>query len=188
MPSLVVSDHLSASPELMDSKKLKKSKKIDSMDLDAVAQSIEEQKSEKKKKKKEKKQQLESSDDDPVSSEKKKTEKKRKASDEEEGSDSGSEGRENKKEMSNGSSLKKVKLMDKKDEDDNPNAVSRFRISEAVKEKLKSKGIEALFPIQAMTFDMILDGSDMVGRARTGQVMKCRSFLLIRLVNFLKTH
>ncbi|KAH9647412.1 DEAD-box ATP-dependent RNA helicase 7 [Citrus sinensis] len=54
-------------------------------------------------------------------------------------------------------------------ESEHPNAVSRFRISVPLREKLKSKGIESLFPIQAMTFDMVLDGSDLVGRARTGQ-------------------
>eukprot|EP00268_Persea_americana_P040957 TRINITY_DN4077_c0_g1_i3.p1 TRINITY_DN4077_c0_g1~~TRINITY_DN4077_c0_g1_i3.p1 ORF type:complete len:383 (+),score=72.11 TRINITY_DN4077_c0_g1_i3:116-1264(+) len=50
-----------------------------------------------------------------------------------------------------------------------PNAVSNFRISAPLREKLKSKGIESLFPIQAMTFDIVLNGSDLVGRARTGQ-------------------
>lgn len=50
----------------------------------------------------------------------------------------------------------------------NPNAVSKFRISKVLREKLKSRGIESLFPIQAKTFDIILDGSDLVGRARTG--------------------
>ncbi|CAN0891610.1 DEAD-box ATP-dependent RNA helicase 7 [Linum grandiflorum] len=50
-----------------------------------------------------------------------------------------------------------------------PNAVDNFRISEPLKQKLKSRGIEALFPIQAMTFTDILDGCDLVGRARTGQ-------------------
>ncbi|PNX92995.1 DEAD-box ATP-dependent RNA helicase 7-like protein [Trifolium pratense] len=52
---------------------------------------------------------------------------------------------------------------------DDPNAVSNFRISEPLKMKLKENGIEALFPIQAMTFNTILDGADLVGRARTGQ-------------------
>lgn len=52
---------------------------------------------------------------------------------------------------------------------EDPNAVSNFRISEPLRLKLKEKGIESLFPIQAMTFDIILDGSDLVGRARTGQ-------------------
>ncbi|XP_057446360.1 DEAD-box ATP-dependent RNA helicase 7-like [Lotus japonicus] len=58
-------------------------------------------------------------------------------------------------------------VVEKKKED--PNAVSRFRISEPLRAILKQKGIESLFPIQAMTFDTILDGADMVGRARTGQ-------------------
>ncbi|XP_038686213.1 DEAD-box ATP-dependent RNA helicase 7-like isoform X1 [Tripterygium wilfordii] len=52
---------------------------------------------------------------------------------------------------------------------ENPNAVSKFRIAKPLREKLKEKGIESLFPIQATTFDMIVDGSDLVGRARTGQ-------------------
>lgn len=56
------------------------------------------------------------------------------------------------------------------EEKEDPNAVSKFRISEPLREKLKEKGIESLFPIQSMTFDTILDGSDLVGRARTGQV------------------
>ncbi|CAL5082428.1 unnamed protein product [Urochloa decumbens] len=50
-----------------------------------------------------------------------------------------------------------------------PNALTNFRISEPLKQRLKSKGIKALFPIQATTFDLVLDGSDLVGRARTGQ-------------------
>lgn len=69
---------------------------------------------------------------------------------------------------------KKAKLSSESDEEtvkeENPNAVSNFRISEKLRDKLKEKGIESLFPIQAMTFDTILDGSDLVGRARTGQV------------------
>ena len=70
---------------------------------------------------------------------------------------------------------KKAKVEDGEEEEvksveEDPNAVSRFRISAPLKAKLKEKGIEALFPIQAMTFDTILDGSDLVGRARTGQV------------------
>ncbi|XVF53997.1 hypothetical protein PTKIN_Ptkin05aG0146100 [Pterospermum kingtungense] len=68
---------------------------------------------------------------------------------------------------------KKTKVEEEEAEDEgkseDPNSISRFRISEAVREKLKSKGIESLFPIQAMTFDIILDGTDLVGRARTGQ-------------------
>lgn len=72
-------------------------------------------------------------------------------------------------------SSKKVKVVDSEDDDvekeaENPNAVTRFRISEPLKAKLKEKGISSLFPIQAMTFDTVYDGSDLVGRARTGQV------------------
>ncbi|KAK6936361.1 GUCT protein [Dillenia turbinata] len=52
---------------------------------------------------------------------------------------------------------------------ENPNSLSNFRISEKLKNKLNERGIKALFPIQALTFDTILDGSDLIGRARTGQ-------------------
>ncbi|MBA0718988.1 hypothetical protein Golax_006698, partial [Gossypium laxum] len=72
-----------------------------------------------------------------------------------------------KKKKKNKEKLEKDDKDEGKSED--PNLVSRFRISEAVRKKLKSKGIESLFPIQALTFDVILDGTDLVGRARTGQ-------------------
>ncbi|KAI3704909.1 hypothetical protein L1987_75138 [Smallanthus sonchifolius] len=52
---------------------------------------------------------------------------------------------------------------------DDPNSVSNFRISEPLKNALKAKGIEALFPIQARTFDSIFDGLDLIGKAKTGQ-------------------
>lgn len=66
-----------------------------------------------------------------------------------------------------------------------PNAVSNFRISEPLRAKLKSKGIESLFPIQAMTFEIVLNGSDLVGRARTGQVLECLAWnLLVFRLNF----
>ncbi|KAJ1290464.1 hypothetical protein BS78_02G245700 [Paspalum vaginatum] len=55
------------------------------------------------------------------------------------------------------------------DDPADPNALTNFRISEPLRQRLRSKGIKALFPIQAMTFDLVLDGSDLVGRARTGQ-------------------
>lgn len=146
---------------------------------------------EEKKIKKKKHKKLESDDreidiSDGAGSEKRKSKKKRKASDEET-SETSSDGSDpvldRKVAVVNGSALKKSKLM-KGDEDGeviasreeagaanpNPNAVSKFRISKVLREKLKSKGIESLFPIQAMTFDLILDGADLVGRARTGQV------------------
>lgn len=55
-------------------------------------------------------------------------------------------------------------------EEENP--VSQFRISQPLRAKLKERGIEPLSPIQAMIFDTILDGSDLVGQARTGQVLE----------------
>lgn len=51
----------------------------------------------------------------------------------------------------------------------NPYAVTNFRISDVLVHQLKSKGIDTLFPIQALTFDTIFEGNDLVGRARTGQ-------------------
>ncbi|DAZ96216.1 TPA: hypothetical protein N0F65_012578 [Lagenidium giganteum] len=50
---------------------------------------------------------------------------------------------------------------------ENP-SLDQFRISEQTKAALRKRGINALFPIQAMTFDKILDGKDLMGRARTG--------------------
>jgi ATP-dependent RNA helicase DDX21 len=46
--------------------------------------------------------------------------------------------------------------------------VSNFRISQSTVDALEKRGIKSLFPIQAATFDAILDGKDMLGRARTG--------------------
>ncbi|XP_038876470.1 DEAD-box ATP-dependent RNA helicase 7 [Benincasa hispida] len=72
-------------------------------------------------------------------------------------------------------SSKKVKVVESEEDDvekepeEDPNAVTRFRISEPLRARLKEKGISSLFPIQAMTFDTVYDGSDLVGRARTGQ-------------------
>lgn len=51
----------------------------------------------------------------------------------------------------------------------NPYALTNFRISDVLVQQLKAKGIESLFPIQALTFDTIYEGNDLVGRARTGQ-------------------
>ncbi|KAI5670176.1 hypothetical protein M9H77_10540 [Catharanthus roseus] len=71
---------------------------------------------------------------------------------------------------------KKAKLMDVSDdnneeekEEEHLYALEKFRLSEKLRDALKEKGITYLFPIQAMTFNTILDGFDMVGRARTGQ-------------------
>eukprot|EP00246_Nothoceros_aenigmaticus_P017832 TRINITY_DN8982_c0_g1_i1.p1 TRINITY_DN8982_c0_g1~~TRINITY_DN8982_c0_g1_i1.p1 ORF type:complete len:700 (+),score=170.49 TRINITY_DN8982_c0_g1_i1:213-2312(+) len=55
------------------------------------------------------------------------------------------------------------------EEEINPMAVSNFKISEALRLKLKDRNIEALFPIQAQTYNIVIGGEDLVGRARTGQ-------------------
>jgi hypothetical protein len=47
-----------------------------------------------------------------------------------------------------------------------PAHVDNFPLSPAVKAVLLGKGIEALFPIQAMCLQHVLDSSDVVGRAR----------------------
>ncbi|ESQ31709.1 hypothetical protein EUTSA_v10003756mg [Eutrema salsugineum] len=157
MPSLALSD-------MKEEKKMKKK-----IALEATPEQ------DSKKGKKEAKLKLSDSDGDESEKKKsKKKEKKRKAADvdESEGakSDSSSELVEPETSKSEKKkSSKKVKLGVEDVEVDNPNAVSRFRISAPLREKLKQKGIEALFPIQAMTFDMVLDGADLVGRARTGQ-------------------
>ncbi|KMZ71158.1 DEAD-box ATP-dependent RNA helicase 7 [Zostera marina] len=52
---------------------------------------------------------------------------------------------------------------------DDRNALRNFNISQVLVDKLKSKGINALFPIQAMSYNIIVEGTDLIGRARTGQ-------------------
>lgn len=68
----------------------------------------------------------------------------------------------------------------------NPYALTNFRISEALVRQLKAKGIESLFPIQALTFDTIYEGNDLVGRARTGQG-KTLAFVLPIVESLLKS-
>ncbi|XP_039161675.1 DEAD-box ATP-dependent RNA helicase 7-like [Eucalyptus grandis] len=58
-------------------------------------------------------------------------------------------------------------------QEEKPNAVLNFRILDSLRLKLKDNGIEALFPIQSMTFDIVHDGTDLVGRACTGQLLSC---------------
>ncbi|KAG6716767.1 hypothetical protein I3842_04G064400 [Carya illinoinensis] len=151
MPSLALADPLlSDTPK---DKKEKKNKKMKSMEtVNATLEA-----------------------DSPITN--KKTKKKRKAleiEEAEEGSETSSElfdpvnwKAEDSEKNKKNKKLKKGKV--EEEDEEGPNAVSRFRISEPLKAKLKEKGIESLFPIQAMTFDIILDGSDLVGRARTGQ-------------------
>ncbi|CAG7879380.1 unnamed protein product, partial [Brassica rapa] len=71
-----------------------------------------------------------------------------------------------KKNDSKKKSSMKVKLSVEDVKTNIPNAVSNRRISDPLREKLKEKGIEVLFPIQAMIFDK---GTNLIGRARTGQ-------------------
>ncbi|KAI9501276.1 P-loop containing nucleoside triphosphate hydrolase protein [Coemansia spiralis] len=47
-------------------------------------------------------------------------------------------------------------------------SLDNFPLSDATKSALRSRGIEALFPIQASTLKPIMDGHDVLGRARTG--------------------
>ncbi|PHU14089.1 DEAD-box ATP-dependent RNA helicase 7 [Capsicum chinense] len=158
MPALVVTDETMASEVSKDhKKKMKKSPKTD----------VETPKTKEKKPKKCKTDSL-SSDSEEVKKSKKK-DKKRKALDlDDQKSDTSSEICEPVELKKN----KKAKLNEEEEENKvvaDPNALSNFRISKPLREALNSKGIETLFPIQAMTFNDILDGSDLVGRARTGQ-------------------
>jgi ATP-dependent RNA helicase DDX21 len=106
---------------------------------------------------------------------KKSSKKRKKGSDDDEEVKSGTSSNEGSRMKVKKEKKKKKSKVDDDDEEevvvkkDDPNAVSNFRISEPLRMKLKENGIEALFPIQAMTFNTILDGSDLVGRARTGQ-------------------
>ena len=47
-------------------------------------------------------------------------------------------------------------------------ALQNFRLSGETLAALEKRGVKALFPIQAATFDLIFEGKDMIGRARTG--------------------
>ncbi|KAK4278620.1 hypothetical protein QN277_016443 [Acacia crassicarpa] len=136
---------------------------------------------EKKEKKKKKQMKNEAVLEDGVSAKRKKKEsKKRKALDVETMGREDEEKSETSFELFESDSVKekrkkkKTKVDEPEDkeeevEKENLNAILNFRISAPLRAKLKEKGIESLFPIQAMTFDTVLDGSDLVGRARTGQ-------------------
>uniref|UniRef100_A0ACD5XZP7 Uncharacterized protein n=1 Tax=Avena sativa TaxID=4498 RepID=A0ACD5XZP7_AVESA len=117
---------------------------------------------------------------------KEKKEKKRKAkepssSDEEGKSSTSSESEPTPKKAKKEKKAKKVDAEEEEGNDDgeltasgedepaDPNSLDNFRISEPLKHRLREKGIKALFPIQATTFSLLLDGNDLVGRARTGQ-------------------
>ena len=173
MPSINLSDAMvSASPEKKKEKKLKNQALMETLGSDALSGGKSKKESKLKKESKKRKA-LEIIDDD------------------EERSETSSELVEpmNSKvkvgELESGQKKKKkakVKEVEEEEEgegmsEEHPNAVTKFRISEPLRAKLKGKGIESLFPIQAMTFDTVLDGSDLVGRARTGQVIQVFEFI-----------
>ncbi|MFS8001430.1 putative RNA helicase [Helianthus anomalus] len=66
--------------------------------------------------------------------------------------------------------MKKIKRKSLGMDEDDENSLTNFRISDALKNALKTKGIESLFPIQARTFESIYNGLDLIGKAKTGQV------------------
>jgi ATP-dependent RNA helicase DDX21 len=136
---------------------------------DAVSMESPKQKSIKKKKEK-----LQNDIVMEEESAKKSSKKRKKGSDDDEEVKSGTSSDEGSRMKVKKEKKKKKSKVDDDDDEvvvkkEDPNAVSNFRISEPLRMKLKENGIEALFPIQAMTFNTILDGSDLVGRARTGQ-------------------
>ncbi|GLT84090.1 hypothetical protein SLE2022_023410 [Rubroshorea leprosula] len=146
MPSLAFTE----AKEMKEEKKMKKKIALETPETEKKSKKLKESKKKRKAAEMEEEDEVKSETSselvEPVDLKEKKKKKKAKVEEEEED---------------------EVEVEERKSED--PNAVYRFRISEALREKLKSKGIESLFPIQAMTFDIVFDGSDLVGRARTGQ-------------------
>lgn len=49
-----------------------------------------------------------------------------------------------------------------------PMDLDNFKLAPGIKSLLRAKGIETLFPIQAQCLGPVVDGKDLVGRARTG--------------------
>ena len=47
-------------------------------------------------------------------------------------------------------------------------ALDQFDLSDETVGALRARGVDALFPIQAATFNLIYEGNDVIGRARTG--------------------
>ncbi|KAK9665605.1 hypothetical protein RND81_14G122900 [Saponaria officinalis] len=172
MPSI---ESIPMSPETLITPKKKDKKMSSSDDAETLKTLDSSRKKEKKSSKKEKK----SGEKDSSKKEKKSSKKKRKAEELDEGGGGGGDCIDTTTskivEPSNGGDLnnKKVKLtevvVDDDVEEDDPNSLSNFRISKPLKDTLIRRGIKALFPIQAMTFSDVLDGADLVGRARTGQ-------------------
>lgn len=177
MPALVVSETMGSEEPKELKKKMKKSEKGSSADT----------------LKKSKKTKIDSGSDSEELKKSKKKDKKRKYLnlDDEEDDDSseilepsnlnGDDKKEKAKLVENDDDEEK-----KEEKEEDPNALSNFRISVPLREALIAKGIQALFPIQAMTFDTIFDGNDLVGRARTGQVCNTLCYYLseIKILNF----
>ncbi|KMS95467.1 hypothetical protein BVRB_007890 [Beta vulgaris subsp. vulgaris] len=68
--------------------------------------------------------------------------------------------------------LKPKKPMDEAEEEDeaeNSISLSNFRISKPLKDTLISNEIQALFHIQVMTFNIVIDGYDLFAHAQIGQ-------------------
>jgi len=114
------------------------------------------QKSEKKKKKKEKKRKIKGEDSNGSDIEKELKVKKKKAKIEESPEAPASSVQNEQR--------RRTRSMDLTEHGN----LSDFRISETTKLHLQKRGIKALFPIQALTFNPIYDGKDLIGRARTG--------------------
>lgn len=186
MPSLAVSETFSSIPK--EDKKKKKALNADAVLEETLKfDSLMEKKNRKEKKPKKVKAGSESESDELKvglndSEERKKKDKKRKTMEadgdnEEERSETSSELGDpvNLVKVDEKKGKKKAKLTEINDDDEEKeekehlNAIWKFRLSEKLRDALKEKGITYLFPIQAMTFDTILDGFDLVGRARTGQ-------------------
>lgn len=63
------------------------------------------------------------------------------------------------------------------DEAENSISLSNFCISKPSKDTLISNEIQVLFHIQAMTFNIVIDGCDLFARAQIGQVcFHCSSY------------
>ncbi|KAL3753250.1 hypothetical protein ACJRO7_000618 [Eucalyptus globulus] len=174
MPSIVVSD---SAQSLENSKRKSKEKKMNAkVQLEANG-GFESPTSDKKHKKEKKSSSKGSESKQPKLLEHQgdvKMEKKRKAlelreDDKEDKSETSSElvdpenlkGKKKKKKKKK----KKTRLSDGDDEvaqEENPTIVSNFRISDSLRLKLKDNGIDALFPIQTMRFDIVLNGTDLV--------------------------
>ncbi|XP_031498654.1 DEAD-box ATP-dependent RNA helicase 7 [Nymphaea colorata] len=178
MPALRVSDPFfsSGSLEMKEEKKMKK--KVEGLPETVAPLDMADLAKKKKKKNKEEALEREGGDLETKKKTKKESKKRKVAEEDDDGETSTDRGedtvaRKEPKKMKLGerssSDEESEVVVDGDGEEDNPNAVSNFRISSALRERLKSKGIESLFPIQAMTFDTIFDGSDLVGRAKTGQ-------------------